>query len=144
VQKSDVQKAKRGFASCAAKGVIAGLVVIFAALAVFAALVSSGRVPESAMNMMTWAAAFLGAAVGAVIASKTFGARALVISIAVSAVLFTLTLLGAAFSEEGGLIGPMTPGLLLALLGGGVLGGFISPRKRAQKSKKRASGGKLF
>jgi len=137
VQKSDVQKGKRGFASCSVRGVISGLAVIFVFLAVFAALVSSGRAPESAMGMMTWISAFFGAAAGSVVAAKTFGSRALMAGVAVSTALFMLTILGAAFSEEAGLTGPMTPGLLLALFAGGVLGSFISPRRKTQKSRKR-------
>ena len=141
MQKNDVQKVKRGFVPCTARGVIAGLTVILALLAIFAALVSSGRAPESAMSAMTWGAAFLGAMTGSVVAVRRFGSRALVTGVTVSAALFMLTLLGAAFSEERGLTGPMTPAIMLALFAGGVLGGFISPRRKAQRSRKRV---KLF
>ena len=139
MQKSEGQKVGgRGFAAIALRGVVAGLLVILVLLAVFTSFVSSGRVPEGAMGTMTWIASFLGSFAGSVLAVRMRLSRALPMGLCVAFSLFALTLIGSAFSADGALLGPMTGGLLTALVGGGVLASFISPRKKTSaKSRKR-------
>ena len=138
MQKNDVGRGKnRGFAFCAVRGLIASIVILLAFFAVFSALVSAGTAPEAAMGTMTWIAAFLSAFAGAAIAVKTYGSRARFIALAVSGILCALTLLGAAFTDDGGLFGEMTMSLILALIAGGVLASFLSPHgKKPQKSQR--------
>ena len=136
MQKSDIQKGRnRSFMACALRGFIVGLAVILILIAVFAALVSSGRVPQSAMSLLTWLAALFGAFTGAIAAIKLNRTRALLMGLCVSGALFLTTLIGAVFFAQGGLLGPMTPGIFVALVLGGVLGSFItlSPKKKARK-----------
>ena len=137
MQKSDFQRAgKRGFVSSAARGAGVSVAIVLILFALFAVLVSSGRVPEDAMSLMTWISAFLGVFGGTIIAVKGHKQRALPMGIAVAAVLFMLTLLGAAFSEEGGIVGPLTFGIFAALIGGGILGSFVSTNRKTVKSRK--------
>lgn len=139
MQKSDVGRGKnQSFTICAARGLFVSVAVILVLFAAFAALVSSGRAPEAAMGAMTWIAAFLSSFAGSAIAVKSHRPRALAMGLSVAGALFALTLLGAAFSEEGGLMGHMTMSVFLALMAGGVLASFISPRKKKQqRSRKR-------
>ena len=133
MQKSDDKRKKRGFAAGAVRGIAAAIVIALIFLAVCAALISSGRTPESAMGVMACIAAFLGAFAGAVVAAKSIGSRALASGLTVSGALFALVLISAAFSTQGSLIGPVTPGLFAALLGGGILGGVLSRRRKGRK-----------
>ncbi|MCL2408299.1 MAG: TIGR04086 family membrane protein [Oscillospiraceae bacterium] len=140
MQKSDVQRGGKnpGFAAVALRGALMGLGVILVLLAVFALFVSSGRVPEQAMSIIMWGTAALGAFSGTVMAVRVHSQRTLMMGPAISGTLFALTLIGSAFSVDGGLIGPLTPGLLLAIFGGGVLGSLISPKKKgAARSRRR-------
>ncbi|MCL2401529.1 MAG: TIGR04086 family membrane protein [Oscillospiraceae bacterium] len=140
MQKSDVQRGGKspGFAAVALRGALMGIGVILILLAVFALFISSGRVPERAMRVMMWGTASLGAFAGTVMAVRVHPQRTLMMGLAISGMLFAATLVGAAFSVDGGLIGPLTPGLLLAIFGGGVLGSMISPKKKgAARSRRR-------
>ena len=133
MQKSDDKRKKRGFAAGAARGLAAAIVTALIFLAVCAALISSGRTPEGAMGVMACLAAFFGALAGSVVAAKSIGSQALASGLAVSGALFALMLISAAFSTEGGLIGPVTPGLFAALIAGGILGGVLSRRRKGRK-----------
>jgi putative membrane protein (TIGR04086 family) len=139
MQKNDVQRGGKSlsFAAVVLRGVLMGLGVILMLLAVFAMFISSGRVPEDAMSVMMWGTSALGAFAGTVMAVRVYSQRALVMGLAISGMLFAVTLVGAAFSVDGGLIGPLTPGLLLAIFGGGVLGSFISPKKKGAARARR-------
>jgi len=136
--KNDVSRGKKqSFAICAVRGILAAIAILLAFFAASAALVAAGTAPEAAMGTITWIAAFLSSFSGAAIAVKSHGPRALVMALTVSGTLFALTLLGAAFSDDGGLLGEMTMSLFLALIAGGVLASFLSPHgKKSQKPQK--------
>ena len=132
MQKNEDRKGNRGFIAAAARGLVTAVAVALVVLAVCAALISSGKAPESAAAVMACLAAFFGALAGSVAAVKSVGSRALVTGLTVSGALFALMLIGAAFSD-GAIIGPVTPGLFAALLIGGALGGFLSVRRKGRK-----------
>ena len=133
MQKNETEK--NGFAICVAKGFLAGIAVILALLAVFAALVSSGRIPESAMGTLTWLTAFLGSFAGVVVAVKCFdpSSRTLITGLAVSGAFIVMTLVGAAFSDRDSLISAGNLWIFVALLCGGILGSFVKTQKKSRK-----------
>ena len=133
MRKNDDIKSGRGFAAAVIEGLAASVLSVLIVLAVCAALISSGKTPESATGMIVCLSAFLGSLAGAAVAAKTYGSRALAIGLTVPGVMFAVILIGGAFSERGGIVGPVTPGLLIALLAGGILGSVLVSRKKGRR-----------
>ena len=133
MRKNDDIKSGRGFASAVIKGLAAAMLSVLIVLAVCAALISSGKAPESAMGVIACLAALLGSLAGAAVAAKAYGSRKLAIGLTVPGVMFAVILIGGAFSERGGIVGPVTLGLFIALLAGGMLGSVLVSRKKGRR-----------
>ena len=134
MQKSDDKKAKsKSFVRCAATGLVFGLIVTVIFLSLFAALITSGKLPESAARGAVLASAFIGAMTGSLTAAKGYGARPLAVGLAVGGAMFFVTLIGSAFEKSGGIFRTLTPGLLAALLAGGTAGSVLSLRRKKRK-----------
>ncbi|NLT14024.1 MAG: TIGR04086 family membrane protein [Clostridiales bacterium] len=129
----DKKNISHGFAVSVVIGAAVGYLVILALFAVFAAFIASGKLPESLMVYITAFTAFIGSLTGAVIAAKRLKGKAMTVSLSVGALMFLLTLIGAAFSDSAELLGKLTPALFIAFIFGGVVGGFFNARRKKRK-----------
>lgn len=114
-------------------GVASGFLVILILFAIFAAVIASGKISDNSMTVMTVLFATLGALIGAVVAVKRFKGKIMTVSLCVGAVMLLVTLVGAAFSETGTVIGKMTPILAAAFLLGGIAGGLLNVKRKKHK-----------
>jgi putative membrane protein (TIGR04086 family) len=110
-----------------------GFLLVVLLFAVFSALIASGTVSDGLMPYLTVAVAFIGALIGAFVAAKRYRGKLAAVGVSVGGVMFLVTLVGAAFNESGNVIGSMTPFMLAALLGGGLIGAFLCLKRKKRK-----------
>src|SRR5690554_4362169 len=82
-------------------GTVTGFILAILLFAIFAALIASGKAPESLMPYLTVLTAFLSAAAGAVMAVRLHRGRLLVVGLSVGALMFVLTFICSLFSDSG-------------------------------------------
>lgn len=121
------------FISCVLLGAVCGLICAVFLFMIFALLISSGKVPESMMPYITVFAALAGATIGSVVTVKRYKAKLMLGGLAVGGVMFALTLIGSAISDNSSLFGSMTPILMLAFICGGVFGSLLNLNKKKHK-----------
>jgi putative membrane protein (TIGR04086 family) len=129
----DNRNMSRGFAVSVGIGAAVGYFVILIMFAIFAAVIASGQLPESLMAYMTALTAFIGSMAGAAVAVKRLKGKIMTVSLSVGTLMFLLTLIGAAFTDSGNLIGKLTPSLFAAFIIGSAAGGFFNARKKKRK-----------
>jgi putative membrane protein (TIGR04086 family) len=122
-----------GFVLSVLMGAAVGFLLVLVLFAIFSAFISSGKLSDNLMEYIMVFAAFAGAVTGSVVAVKRHKARVVTVGISVGAVMFLVTLLGASFSEKGGILNSLTPALLLALVIGGVVGALLCLRRKKHK-----------
>ncbi len=114
-------------------GAAIGFLLIFILFAVFSALVASGKVSENLMPYLTALTGLLGAALAAVVAVRRHKARAMLVGLGAGALMFVLTFVCSLFS--GGPLSErsMTLILLVAFFMGGIVGSFLSLKRKRRK-----------
>jgi len=120
------------FAVNAAVGSLIALGVTLVLLFGVSALMVSGRLPENLMGVMTTLSLGIGSFVGATVAIRKSGARALLIGLSEGGILYAITVVGGAFAESPSLFGGLSPFLFVAAILGGGLAGLLwrHPRRR--------------
>ena len=98
----------RGFLVSVLIGTAVGFLIVLILFAVFAAVVSSGKVSEDLMRSGTVFTAFAGAVTGAVAAVRRHQAKIMTVGLTVGAAMYLITLIGALLSGSG-FGGRMTP-----------------------------------
>lgn len=114
-------------------GAALGFLISFALFAVFAALITSGRISEGLMPYLTAFTAFLGAVLGAVASVKRYRGRLLSVGVCVGLAMLLVTVIGAVFSDSGRVLGGMTPVMVAVLPGGGIVGALLCLRRKKRK-----------
>ena len=129
----DKKNLSHGFAFSVGIGAVVGFLSILIMFAIFSAIIASGKISDSLMVYITVIAAFIGSLIGAVVAVKRFKGKIMTVSLSVSAIMFLLTLIGAAFSANGSIIGKLTPALFISFILGGIIAGFLNIRRKKHK-----------
>lgn len=125
----------RGMANVLLGGVVAFAVCLIV-LTLCSVGISAGWIQEGLMYQLSVAGCVVGAFMGAVLAVRRCGARALIVGLSTGAVLFLLLLTGGVLFfehmslESGGL------GLLCGALCGGALAGILGSKPHKKKRKK--------
>jgi len=121
------------FAANAAIGALValGLVMLFLLGASF--LVVSGRMPEGMMGGVVVVVLFVSSLVGAIVAIRRAGSRALFVGLFEGAILYAITFVGGAFAAVPSLFGRLSVFLLAAAVLGGGLAGFLRARPKKRK-----------
>lgn len=122
-----------GFVLSVLTGAAVGFLVVLVLFGIFSALISSGKLSDNLMEYIMIFVSFVGAAIGSVVAVKRHKARVVVVGLSVGAVMFVVTLIGASFSEKGGILNSLTPAMLLALILGGVVGALLCLKRKKHK-----------
>lgn len=129
----DKKNMHHGFAPSILIGAAVGFIVILVLFAVFAAIISSGKLSEDLMRHITVFVSLLGAVIGSFFAVKNYRKMIMPVALSAGAFMFLVTLLGSAFSDSGSLVGPMTPVLLITFISGSVLGGLLNMKRKKRK-----------
>ena len=117
----------------AAIGSLIALGIALLLLLIASALVVSGRLPEGLMGGTVVLVLFLASLIGALVAIRRNRARALIVGISEGVILYALTFVGGAFSEEMSLFGGLSLFLLLAAILGGTAAGLFCNRPKKRK-----------
>lgn len=115
--------------SLIALGVTLGLLFAASALAV------SGRLPENLMGSVTVLLLCIGSFVGATVAIRQSGTRALLVGLAQGGFLYAITVVGGAFTEASSLFGGLSLLLFAAALLGGGFAGLLWRRPRPRRGE---------
>ncbi len=129
----DKKNLTHGFAFSVGIGIAVGFLSILVIFAIFAAIIASGKISDSMMLYITVSASLAGSLIGSIAAVKRFKGKIMTVSLSVGALMFLITLIGSAFSENGALIGRMTPILFLTFILGGIIGGFLNVKRKKHK-----------
>lgn len=129
----DKKNMRRGFVPSILIGAAVGFVIVLLLFAVFAAIISAGKLSEDLMRHITVFVSFLGAVTGSFFAVKNYRKMIMPVALSAGATMFLITLFGSAFSDSGRLVGPMTPVLLIAFITGSVLGGLLNMKRKKRK-----------
>jgi len=112
-------------------GLALGLSLIL--LFIASGLVVRGRLPEGFMGGTVVAVLFLTSLIGAFVAIRRNGGRALIVGVAEGAILYGVTFVLGAFAERQSLFGALSLFLMLATILGGVLAGLFCSRRKKRK-----------
>ena len=125
-------KVSVSFLLAAVRGVCVGFAVIAVAFAPLAALVASEKLPTDMMQTAVVASAAAGALVGAIVGCRSFGAKKLLCGTAVGGGMLLICLVASALAEFNSFPNVRHAWMALAMVGGGVLGGLLSARRRGR------------
>jgi putative membrane protein (TIGR04086 family) len=114
-------------------GAAIGFLLIFILFAVFSAFVASGKAPESLMPYLTALTGLLGAILAAVVAVRLHRSRVMLVGLGAGALMFVLTFVFSLFSGGSLSQRSMTLVLLVAFLMGGIVGSFLSLKRKRRK-----------
>jgi len=118
------------FAANAGIGALIALGATFLFLFAASFLVASGRLPEGFMGALTVLALFVSSVLGAFVAIRRSGSKALVVGVSEGAMLYAITFLGGVFAEVPTFLGGLSLFLFAAALLGGVAAGMVSTRPK--------------
>jgi putative membrane protein (TIGR04086 family) len=129
----DKKNLSHGFVISVGIGTAVGFLMILILFAIFAAIITSGKLSDSMMVYVTALCAFVGSLIGTIVAVKRAKGRIMTVSLSVGAFMFLITLIGSAFAQSGTLIGKMTPALFIAFILGAIAGGFLNIKRKKHK-----------
>ena len=116
-------------------GSLSSLIMVLVLLMILAAFTSGGSIPESFMGAVVLACCFISAFVGARIAISRTSDKKLLIGAGEGAFTFVLVFAIGRAASANATTGPITLCIFIALLAGGVIGGYLGREKR--KSNRR-------
>ncbi len=114
-------------------GTAVGFLLIFILFMIFSAVIASGKVSENLMPYLTALSAVVGAAAGAVAAVKQHKGKLIILGLSVGALMFVVTFICSLFSGRENAAGSQTFILLVSFLAGGILGSFLSLKRKHKK-----------
>lgn len=117
----------------AAIGTATGLALALVLLLLFSVFIASGKIATGMMGGLSVVSIFVGSLVGALVAVKKHGGKALLVGLCEGALLYLVTLVIGAFWPSESLIGAFTPFLVVAALLGGALASFLFARPKKVK-----------
>lgn len=118
------------FISSVVIGAGTGFLAAVVLFAVFAAIIAAGKMSENLMIYLTVFSALTGAAAGSVTAAKRYKSKIMLIGMSVGTLMFLVTLIASAFNESSDILGRLTPVLFLTFLAGGIIGGFMTLKRK--------------
>ncbi len=131
---SRTKNVKRGMGLRAALiGAGAGIITAIVLCVVLSVLISKEKLPEDMMKHLLTAVCFVSGMVAAISGGKARGARLLPIGIAAAGLMSAAALLAGIAAGRQELINRGVLTLLLAILGGGIIGGVISSAGERKK-----------
>lgn len=110
-----------------------GFLLMLLVFAVFAGIISSGKLSEDLVPHVLAFSAFLGSAAGAFAATKRHKGRLMLVSLGVGSLLFVVPLLVSLTVGHGRLFNGLTLALYISFTAGGILGGCLSLKRRKHK-----------
>jgi len=116
-----------------AVGAAVALVITMVLLLIFAILIASGTIPMGMMGGLSVVTLFIGSLIGALVAIKKHGAKALMVGLSEGVLVFLVTLVVGAFWPSESLIGAYTPALVIGALLGGALASLLFARPKKMK-----------
>lgn len=138
VKEGEGKKAAGSMAVSGALGAVIGLVATLALLYIFAALMAGDKIPEKYGGVIVICSAFLGAAIGAVIAARRHGSSVIPEGLIAGAAYMILILLFTAFGGQENMFGGMTLKLIICSMAGGFVGGALCVKRGGGKKPRRA------
>ena len=113
-------------------GAAAGFLLVLVLFAIFSAIIASGKASENLMPYLTALTAIVSAMLGAVVAVRLHKGQLILIGLSVGALMFIVTFIITLFAG-GKFAGSMTTILLVTFLGGGIIGSFLSLKRKRRK-----------